>query len=1081
MPADYLARYLEKRTRRRFAAVVRAHRDDVLNAAYRVLGDRGLAEDVTQEVFLKLLSAKWTASEVRCGRALLVSQAFRSALALRRSEARRTERERKFAEMKGSAAQDPQALIEVRDAVLGLPEDLRTCVELRYFGGLLVEEVAVAAGLSRSSIKSRLKEAREILRVKLAPLASALLFPLLADEASSSYPVIEASRELDSKLGEMAREGPLLARIAAGEPRRLISGKAALFLLAAAGTVAGGILIGSRPDGQGDGAGSGEPAAPAPIVSAPAPPEPALLAAADKDDQAPVPAVAAEPPETQGKPYRVTGEAGEPIPGVQVALCRRLLRLDEEVPAVGRVVELNGNHWGRYWIIDTETGVDGGFDFPEEALAMIESGASRSHSQVFILAKKDGYYPHGSVIHFRPPRGYGIVLQPAGEARIRVLSQETGAPVTRYLLLYDPGSSSVFQASPLRGEPFEVEVDDPEGAHSFAAPHPEWHHHVEVAAAGYPPHPGKAFPVVDGELVIHLSRPAAIRGIVTDPSGTPVEGAQVYAANRRIQLILRMLKSRYEASGGDAMGRKVLTAADGSFSIEPLETETWLAALHESSTPAVLKVPSPTPPVPIGLVLGRGGAVWIRRLDAEGRPVEGEKMELHHLELDEEPHPALVGIQSAQSLAIRIENRLRGTTDGDGEARFEGLLPGWYLWLERRDRFQVHAERATELMDQDPLPDAPEPPGRARVTGRIQIGGRPVQGGIYIAGLSTKLDPDGRFLLEGLRPGAYKVQFPPYPGVSPTIAGGAPFEVPAGALSVEVDWDFPLCELRGKVATAGGVIPSGLKCELLAVMDTANPRMRSFTLPAGPIPIDERGSFTHRYLTTGRCALEVRAKGFRTERKLLEVGNGTPTTIELPITLEPSRSVLRLHVRDAVDGKPLMPGQVSFVRHDGDALIQPDSRPTEASEPLEWSGLPAGVYDYGVTGGGFVFDAPHGFAYGSVSVDGESSVDEEVAIPPGGSLLVEVKDGSGRRFAEPLPVVEVSRPDGKPAAAPIGLYLHEDIRVWAATCEKPGAYFANLPVGNYEVKATKDGFSGARDLVQVEAGKLARVALTLSR
>ena len=63
----------------------------------------------------------------------------------------------------------------------------------------------------------------------------------------------------------------------------------------------------------------------------------------------------------------------------------------------------------------------------------------------------------------------------------------------------------------------------------------------------------------------------------------------------------------------------------------------------------------------------------------------------------------------------------------------------------------------------------------------------------------------------------------------------------------------------------------------------------------------------------------------------------------------------------------------------------------------------------------------------------------------------------------------------------MGLYLHEDIRVWVANCEKPGAFFANLPVGNYEVKATKDGFSGARDLVQVEAGKLARVALTLSR
>lgn len=45
MTEDPLVRYLRRRTTRRFVARVRARREEVLNTAYRVLGDRDLAED----------------------------------------------------------------------------------------------------------------------------------------------------------------------------------------------------------------------------------------------------------------------------------------------------------------------------------------------------------------------------------------------------------------------------------------------------------------------------------------------------------------------------------------------------------------------------------------------------------------------------------------------------------------------------------------------------------------------------------------------------------------------------------------------------------------------------------------------------------------------------------------------------------------------------------------------------------------------------------------------------------------------------------------------------------------------------
>ena len=55
---DPLTRYLRDPRREYFETLVRDTAPAIYGAAYRVLGDRQIAEDVTQEVFMKFFDAK---------------------------------------------------------------------------------------------------------------------------------------------------------------------------------------------------------------------------------------------------------------------------------------------------------------------------------------------------------------------------------------------------------------------------------------------------------------------------------------------------------------------------------------------------------------------------------------------------------------------------------------------------------------------------------------------------------------------------------------------------------------------------------------------------------------------------------------------------------------------------------------------------------------------------------------------------------------------------------------------------------------------------------------------------------------
>jgi RNA polymerase sigma-70 factor (ECF subfamily) len=142
----------------------------------RLLGDRGEAEDVAQEVMLRA----WQGITRFQGRSSYFTWLYRIAV----NEASRAleKRARRPAatsigthelQLPASAAHDPSWQAENSElrenlgkALAGLPPALRTAIVLRDVEGLSTQEAAEIAGIGQAAFKSRLHQAR--LRVRVA-------------------------------------------------------------------------------------------------------------------------------------------------------------------------------------------------------------------------------------------------------------------------------------------------------------------------------------------------------------------------------------------------------------------------------------------------------------------------------------------------------------------------------------------------------------------------------------------------------------------------------------------------------------------------------------------------------------------------------------------------------------------------------------------------------------------------------------------------------------------------------------------------------------------------------------------------
>jgi RNA polymerase sigma-70 factor (ECF subfamily) len=157
------------------AEVFRRHAGAVHALARRVLGDGTAAEEVVQEVFLRLWNQPERFDADRGSlRSFLLAQAHGRAVDLYRSDSSRRRREQADALRSAEGGYDIEREVwdlavaeQVQEAVKCLPEDERRAIELAYFGGHTYREVAVLLSQPEGTVKSRIRSGLKRLRVGL--------------------------------------------------------------------------------------------------------------------------------------------------------------------------------------------------------------------------------------------------------------------------------------------------------------------------------------------------------------------------------------------------------------------------------------------------------------------------------------------------------------------------------------------------------------------------------------------------------------------------------------------------------------------------------------------------------------------------------------------------------------------------------------------------------------------------------------------------------------------------------------------------------------------------------------------------
>jgi RNA polymerase sigma-70 factor, ECF subfamily len=157
------------------AEVYRRHAGAVFALARRVVNDKQMAEEVVQEVFLRLWNAPDKFDPARGSlRSYLLAHTHGRAVDLLRSESSRKRREEKDARHAAEGGYDLEHEVwdlavadHVRTAIDRLPEGERNAIELAYFKGLTYREVAALLDQPEGTVKSRIRSGMRRLATEL--------------------------------------------------------------------------------------------------------------------------------------------------------------------------------------------------------------------------------------------------------------------------------------------------------------------------------------------------------------------------------------------------------------------------------------------------------------------------------------------------------------------------------------------------------------------------------------------------------------------------------------------------------------------------------------------------------------------------------------------------------------------------------------------------------------------------------------------------------------------------------------------------------------------------------------------------
>ena len=155
------------------------HGGAAFSLAYRIVGERAAAEDVTQEAFISIWRSGARFDRTRGSvRSWMLGIVRNRAIDALRSKAGRAPKldfdddsileQRPAREQTEEQALRHETAQEVRGALVGLPGEQSRVLELAYFGGFSQSEIAEMLGVPLGTVKGRMRLGLEKVRGELA-------------------------------------------------------------------------------------------------------------------------------------------------------------------------------------------------------------------------------------------------------------------------------------------------------------------------------------------------------------------------------------------------------------------------------------------------------------------------------------------------------------------------------------------------------------------------------------------------------------------------------------------------------------------------------------------------------------------------------------------------------------------------------------------------------------------------------------------------------------------------------------------------------------------------------------------------
>jgi RNA polymerase sigma-70 factor (ECF subfamily) len=154
---------------RRYEALVKAYHGDIFRYAYWLVGDHAVAEDITQEAFLRAWKSLDSLNELSKAKSWLIT-------ILRRENARRFERKQfNLVDIDDHQVVDDQAVSTedtmeqqlIQRQMMKLSAEYREPLLLQVVGGFSGEEISQILGLNKNTVMTRLFRARNQLKDNL--------------------------------------------------------------------------------------------------------------------------------------------------------------------------------------------------------------------------------------------------------------------------------------------------------------------------------------------------------------------------------------------------------------------------------------------------------------------------------------------------------------------------------------------------------------------------------------------------------------------------------------------------------------------------------------------------------------------------------------------------------------------------------------------------------------------------------------------------------------------------------------------------------------------------------------------------